>query len=267
MTDPLISALDLATALRSDGAPIVLDVRWTLGDGSNRHAYDAGHIPGAVFVDFEREICGPAGADGRHPLPHPGVLQAALRRAAIDDGDHIVVVDDGDLLPAARTWWTLRWGGLSSVRVLDGGMAAWAGPRVTAVDVRPSGSVTVRAGSLRVLDAEQAAMRARAGELIDVRTAERFRGESEPVDAVAGHVPGASNVPDSVIVGGLMASPERIRELLRETPHPAAYCGSGVAAARMALAGATAGIDVDVYVGSWSEWITDPKRPVARGHQ
>lgn len=266
-TTPLISADELAEAL-ADRHPIVIDVRWTLAGGTERAAYEAGHIPGAVFVDFDRAICGPPGEGGRHPLPDPAVLQDALRDAGVDDGDDIVVVDAGDLLPAARTWWTLRWAGIDSVRVLDGGMAAWSGPIETGDVVPPErGNVMIRPGTLPVLDAAGAAERANAGQLVDVRAAQRYRGEEEPIDPVAGHIPGAINVPDPVVVDGRMISPDEVRALLAGIGQPAAYCGSGVTAARMALAGATAGIGVDVYVGSWSGWITDPDRPVATSAQ
>ena len=265
MTTPLISADELAAARAGGNPPIVLDVRWSLAGGTDRAGYDAGHIPGAVFVDFEHDICGPPGPGGRHPLPEPDDLEAALRRAGIDDGDDVVVVDAGDLLPAARTWWTLRWAGMPSVRVLDGGMAAWPGSLDTTEVTPDAGHVTVRAGSIPALDADDAAERARAGQLVDVRAAERFRGETEPIDPVAGHVPEAVNVPDPMIVDGRMIPPGTIRALLSGIEHPAAYCGSGVTAARMALAGATAGIDVDLYVGSWSDWITDPTRQIATG--
>ena len=264
MTPPLISPGELAVEV---GAPAVkvLDVRWSLSGGTDRAAYDAGHIPGAVFLDFEHDVCGPAGPGGRHPLPDPGVLQAVLRRAGIDDGDEIVVVDSGDLLPAARTWWTLRWAGIDMVQVLDGGIAAWTGPLETAEVTPEPGTVTVRRDAVVVLDAGTAAERARVGGLIDVRAAERFRGESEPIDPVAGHIPGAVNLPGPVIVDGRMRPHREIRELFGEIERPAAYCGSGIAAARMVLAGATAGIDVDLYVGSWSDWITDPNREIATG--
>jgi thiosulfate/3-mercaptopyruvate sulfurtransferase len=265
MTSPLISADELADALAADRPPVVLDVRWSLAGGTDRAAYDDGHIPGAVFVDFKHDVCGPPGPGGRHPLPDPDDLQTALRRAGIDDGDDIVVVDAGDLLPAARTWWTLRWAGVSSVRVLDGGMGAWTGAVTTEGATPDAGLVTVRPGSIPVLDADRAAERAGAGQLVDVRAAERYRGETEPIDPVAGHVPGALNIPDPVIADGRMISPDAVRALLAAIDHPAAYCGSGVTAARLALAGATAGIDVDLYVGSWSGWVTDPTRPIATG--
>jgi thiosulfate/3-mercaptopyruvate sulfurtransferase len=265
MTTPLISAGELAEALAGDHPPIVLDVRSSLAGGPDRPAYDAGHIPGAVFVDFDADVTGPPGGGGRHPLPEPAHLEDALRRAGIDDGDDVVVVDAGDLLPAARTWWTLRWAGIDSVRVLDGGMNAWPGALDTG-DVTPErGNVTVRAGSIPALDADDAAAYARAGRLVDVRTAERYRGESEPIDRVAGHIPGAVSIPDPVVVDGHLIPPDTVRALLAGIDGPAAYCGSGVTAARMALAAATAGIDVGVYVGSWSGWIADPERPIATG--
>jgi thiosulfate/3-mercaptopyruvate sulfurtransferase len=144
-------------------------------------------------------------------------------------------------------------------------MDAWPGP-LDDNDVTPErGHVTIRPGSIPVLDAEDAAARARAGQLIDVRVAERYRGETEPIDPIAGHIPGAVNVPDPVVVGGRMIPADAVRALLAAVDRPAAYCGSGTTAARMALAGATAGIDVDVYIGSWSGWITDPDRPIETG--
>ena len=273
LNSPLISRDELTEALAGDDPPVVLDVRWSVAGGPDRPAYDAGHIPGAVFVDFDADLSGPPGTAnqqggaGRHPLPDPDHLQSVLRRAGIDDGDDIVVVDAGDLLPAARAWWTLRWAGVESVRVLDGGMDAWTGAVTTDDDMPDAGHVTVRPGSIPVLDADDAAARARAGQLVDVRASERYRGEIEPIDPVAGHIPGAVNVPDPVIADGRMISPDAVRALLEGVERPAAYCGSGVTAARMALAGATAGIDVDVYVGSWSGWTADPTRPVATGEE
>ena len=264
---PLIDPDDLAARLRTSPPPVILDVRWSLAGGADRAAYDGGHIPAAVFVDFDRDVCGPPGA-GRHPLPEPGALQDALRRAGIDEGDDVIVVDSGDLLAAARTWWTLRWAGIESVRVLDGGMALWVGPTETTAETPAPGSFEVRPGDRQPIDADEAKGRARVGALVDVRSSERYRGESEPIDAVAGHIPGARNVADPVIVDGRMAEPEQIRSLLPIGTGPvAAYCGSGVTAARMVLAGASAGIDVDLYVGSWSEWITDAERPIATGDE
>ena len=244
---------------------MVLDVRWSLAGGTDRAAYDVGHIPGAVFVDFKHDICGPSGPGGRHPLPDPDDLQTTLRRVGVDDGDDIVVVDAGDLLPAARTWWTLRWAGVSSVRVLDGGMDAWTGVVTTEVATPDAGLVTVRPGSIPVLDAERAAERAGAGQLVDVRAAERYRGETESIDPVAGHVPGALNVPDPVIADGRIIAPDAVPRCSPASTTRPRTAAPASPRRGMALAGATAGIDVDLYVGSWSGWITDPTRPIATG--
>lgn len=269
MHTPLIEPDDLAARLRAPGPPVVLDVRWRLaGGGADRAAYDVAHIPGAVFVDFDRDICGPPGASGRHPLPDPAALQDALRRAGVDDGDDVIVVDAGDLLAAARTWWTMRWAGIESVRVLNGGMALWTGPTDATTTAPAPGNVVVRRGDVTAIEATEAAARGRTGALVDVRAQERYRGESEPIDSVAGHIPGARNVADPIIIDGRLAAPEQIRSMLPTDRAPvAAYCGSGVTAARMVLAGACAGIDVDLYAGSWSEWITDPRRPIATGDE
>jgi len=261
---PLINSDGLAERLRRSPAPVVLDVRWSLSGGADRAAYDVAHTPGAVFVDFGHDICGQPGDAGRHPLPETGALQDALRRAGVDEGDDVIVVDGGDLLPAARTWWTLRWAGIESVRVLDGGMARWDGPTEATATTTVTGTVVVRRGDLEALDANEALARARAGALVDVRAPERYRGECEPIDSVAGHIPGSRNVADPIVVDGRMAAPEQIRSMLPADRAPlAAYCGSGVTAARMVLAGASAGVHLDLYVGSWSEWITDPQRPIA----
>ena len=160
---PLINSDRLAERLRRSPAPVVLDVRWSLSGGADRAAYDVAHIPGAVFVDFGHDICGQPGDAGRHPLPETGALQDALRRAGVDEGDDVIVVDGGDLLPAARTWWTLRWAGIESVRVLDGGMARWDGPTEVTATTTVTGTVVVRRGDLEALDANEALVRARAG--------------------------------------------------------------------------------------------------------
>jgi thiosulfate/3-mercaptopyruvate sulfurtransferase len=242
VTAATLAALDRAT---------VLDVRWRLSGPPARADYAVAHVPGAVFLDLDRDLCGPPGAGGRHPLPEPAPLQAVLRAAGVTDTVPTVVYDDGDGMGASRAWWTLRWAGLTDVRVLDGGFPAWLAqglPTSTEVPAPEPGDVTVRPGQLPVLDAAGAAEMARDGVLVDVRSPERYRGESEPVDAVAGHIPGAVNTLD---------------EVRAERP-VGVYCGSGVAAARAVLALHRAGRpDAALYVGSWSEWITDPRRPVA----
>ncbi|HMM96782.1 sulfurtransferase [Phycicoccus sp.] len=270
----LISADDLAGQLARGGVR-VLDVQYTLAATPGRELYAAGHLPGAPFLDLDTALAGPPGARGRHPLPDPEVLQEALRACGVDDADEVVVYDQRTSLSAARAWWVLRWAGHPQVRVLDGGLAAWerAGhPVTTAVPAPERGDLVVRPGSVPVLDADAAATMARAGVLLDVRSAERYRGEVEPIDRVAGHVPGSVNLPMTELLAddGTFLPPARIREraaavgVHRDTP-VGTSCGSGVTAAQMALALHTVRIDAVPYVGSWSEWVEDASRPVATG--
>jgi thiosulfate/3-mercaptopyruvate sulfurtransferase len=258
-TGPLIDVATLAPALTAASPPLVLDVRWRLGGPPGSVEYAAGHIPGAVPLDLDTQLCGPPGPGGRHPLPDPARLEAVLRAAGVREGHPVVVYDAGESMAAARAWWTLRWAGHEDVRVLDGGYAAWvaAGQPVTTEAVAPiPGDVTVRPGGMPVLDADGAAALAAAGVLIDARAPERYRGESEPIDPVAGHIPGAVNQP--------AGAPVRV-----EPGVPVgAYCGSGIFAARTVLDLHRAGrTDAALYVGSWSHWITDPDRPIATGER
>jgi thiosulfate/3-mercaptopyruvate sulfurtransferase len=284
-----VTIVDVTTlaAKIQHSAPVVIDVRWRLGGPPGLPDYLAGHIPGAVFIDLDRDLSGPPGVHGRHPLPEPAVLEKALREAGVSADRPVVVYDAGDWLPAARLWWTLRWAGLSDVSVLDGGYAAWveAGLPVEsgAVAVVPSDFV-VRPGGMPVLDPAGAARLAREGVLIDARAGERYRGEVEPIDPVAGHIPGAVNLPATELVDsrGRLRSAEELRSLFTEalkggavrsdghgdghTPTVGAYCGSGVTAARTVLALHEAGFEgAALYVGSWSEWVADPDRPIATG--
>jgi thiosulfate/3-mercaptopyruvate sulfurtransferase len=286
-TGPLISARQLQRVLGTpdsyhDG-PTVLDVRWRLGAPSARPDYLAGHLPGAVFVELDQDICGPpVGPGGRHPLPDPARLQEALRAAGVRAGRPVVVYDDGDGLPAARTWWTLRWAGLTEVAVLDGGFKAWqaaGGPVVTNAPTPEPGDVLVRPGGMPVLDATAAAALSTPGSpggvrgvLLDVRAAERYRGETEPLDPVAGHIPGAVNAPKTATThpDGRLLPAAQLREFyalrgVHDGTPVGAYCGSGVTAAHTALALTVAGFHPALYVGSWSDWITNPDRPVATG--
>lgn len=266
---PLIGA-DEAAGLAD---PVVLDVRWTLGGATRESDYRAGHLPYAVWIDFDRDICGPVReTGGRHPLPAPGALQATLRAAGVNDGSTVVVYDDGDGMAAARTWWTLRWAGHEDVRVLNGGIGAWTAaghPLTRAVPETGTGDITVRPGSLPVLDADGAAAWAEGRELVDVRAPERYRGENEPVDPVAGHIPGAVNLPlsgDNAPEGGL-ADAEVLRGRYEDHQKAAFYCGSGVGAARAALAFTAAGLPTPpVYIGSWSDWVSRD-RQVATGEE
>lgn len=273
--DLLIDAAALAGELAADDPPTVLDVRWRLGGPPGRVDYAAGHVPGAVFVDLDADLCGPPGAGGRHPLPDPAALQQALRAAGVRENHPVVVYDGGDGLSASRTWWTLRWAGHRPVRVLEGGFPAWeaAGLPVSTATPEPRpGDMTVRPGALPVLDAQEAAeLAAGDGVLIDARAGERFRGETEPIDPVAGHIPGAVNLPIAEQVGPDGRFPGDLRGRFAavgvEARRPVgAYCGSGVTAAQTVFALHLAGRpDAALYVGSWSHWIIDPDRPVATG--
>jgi thiosulfate/3-mercaptopyruvate sulfurtransferase len=273
---PLLDAATLAAALSRSDRPMLLDVRWHLAGPPGREEYDAGHLPDAVFLDLEAGICGPAGAGGRHPLPDPAVLQAALRAAGVRAGHPVVAYDAGDGAPAARTWWTLRWAGHPEVAVLDGGYRAWvaAGLPVTKeVSVPSPGDIVVRPGGMPVLSAADAADVGGRGVLLDVRVPARYRGETEPIDPVAGHIPGALNLPaaDLVAPDGTVLPASELRSrfaaagVVAGLP-VAAYCGSGVTAAHTVLALHLAGrADAGLYVGSWSHWVTDSGRPVATG--
>jgi thiosulfate/3-mercaptopyruvate sulfurtransferase len=208
-------------------------------------------------------------------LPDPAALQRALRAAGVRTGHPVVVYDGGEGMAAARAWWTLRWAGHRPVRLLDGGYPAWvaAGQPVSTDPPEPTpGDVEVRPGALPVLDARAAAELAAAdGVLIDVRAAPRYRGESEPVDPVAGHIPGAVNLPttEHVEPGGRLRAADALRSRFAQVGvepgvRVGAYCGSGVTAAHTVLALHLAGRpDAALYVGSWSDWVTDPARPVA----
>jgi thiosulfate/3-mercaptopyruvate sulfurtransferase len=276
MDSPLVSVADLSSLLAGGDAPLLLDVRWSLAGPPGIDSYRAGHLPGAVFVDLDRDLAAPPGAAGRHPLPAPDQARAALRRLGVRAGREVVAYDDGDASVAARAWWLLRWAGHDDVRVLDGGYAAWlaAGQPVVAGDppaVTP-GDLVVRPGGMPVVDADGAAAVARTGVLLDVRVPARFRGETEPVDPVAGHVPGARNAPLAGNLGpdGRFLDPAdlaaRFAALgVRPGVDVAAYCGSGVAAAQTVLALEVAGLTGALYVGSWSHWVADPHRPVATG--
>ena len=256
----------------------LLDVRWRLGGPPGRELYDAAHIPGAAFVDLDKDLAGPPGAGGRHPLPATADFERAMRRAGVRDTRPVVVYDDADSTAAARAWWLLRYFGHPSVRVLDGGFRAWTAggyPVVSTGQERPviaPGRFTARPGQLGLLDADGAASVARSGLLLDARAGERYRGETEHVDPVAGHIPGAVSAPTAENVnpdGTFRPAADlaaRFAALGASGDRPvAAYCGSGVTAAHEVLALTLAGVPAALYVGSWSNWITDPARPVATG--
>ena len=277
----LVTPAALATELTAADPPTLLDVRWRLGGPPGLADWQAGHLPGAVFVDLDRDLSGPPGPAGRHPLPGAADFQAAMRRAGVRDGHPVVVYDDGGTLAAARAWWLLTYFGHTAVRVLDGGFRAWraAGhplPAAPGAGVAGSagapGDFTADPGHLPTLDAAEAATLARSGHLLDVRAGERYRGETVPVDPVGGHIPGAVSAPftGNLNDDGTFRDPAALRERyasLDVAPGGAvgAYCGSGVTAAQEVLTLALAGIPAALYPGSWSNWVADPARPVATG--
>ena len=276
MTSPLVFATELAQLLDSK-PPALLDVRWELATGPRRDLYERGHLPGAEFIDLDADLADPPGAGGRHPLPSLEAFQASMRAAGVDADRGVVVYDAANSIAAARAWWLLRYFGHGDVRVLDGGLEAWvragfeleAGPGVGP----QSGDFTAAPGAMPVIDAAGAAQLARDGALLDARATERFRGESEPIDPVAGHIPGAHSRPTSANVGtsGEFLDPGELRAGFIEDGVSAempvgAYCGSGVSATHELLALELAGYHgAALYPGSWSEWVTDPSRPIATG--
>ncbi|HEY1508417.1 MAG TPA: sulfurtransferase [Solirubrobacteraceae bacterium] len=269
---PLITPQELHDQLERT---TLLDVRWSLKGPPGIDDYLTGHIPGAVFVDLDRELAAPPGPGGRHPLPDAWQFTSAMRAAGVSRSRAVVVYDAATSMAAARAWWLLRYFGHDDVAVLDGGFAAWtaAGYAVaTTPVVAGDGDFVASPGGLPVVDAAGAARLATAGVLLDSRAPERFRGDTEPVDPVAGHVPGARNRPASANVdaAGRLQPPGTLREAfaqlgIDEAAEVGAYCGSGVSAAHQVLALELAGYRAALYAGSWSEWITDPDRPVARG--
>lgn len=273
---PWIS-VDALRARLGDPDLRLVDVRSVLGrPGAGRAAFDAGHLPGAAFLDLEDDLSGPiAGHGGRHPLPDADALAATFGAVGIGAGAHVVAYDAGDAMVAGRVWWSLRWLGHDSVQVLDGGFAAWlavGGPVTTdgglptpaRFEPRPRPEMLVDRGDLiaGLGDPDRV--------LVDARAAERYRGDVEPLDPRAGHVPGAVNYAYAEnLEGGYFRSPEALRERfasLAAAREVVVYCGSGVSAAHDLMALEAAGIHgAKLYAGSWSDWVSHPDAPVALG--
>jgi thiosulfate/3-mercaptopyruvate sulfurtransferase len=276
MVSPLLDRHDLATRLATgDPPPVLLDVRWTLGGPPGLGGYRLGHIPAAQFVDLERELSAAPGP-GRHPLPEPAAFDAAMRRHGVTNSQPVVVYDAATGTSAARAWWLLRYFGHPDVALLDGGFAAWmAADLPLAVGDEPDpvpGDFKASPGALPLLDAVGALSIATRGVLVDARAPERYRGEVEPIDPVAGHIPGARNLPALSLLGGdnTFLLPHELRDRfavigVRPGEPVGVYCGSGVVATQEVFAMALAGVDAALYAGSWSEWITDRTRPVETG--
>ncbi|MEV0222886.1 sulfurtransferase [Streptomyces sp. NPDC050704] len=267
---------ELRELLASDRPPVVLDVRWALGDPHGRDHYTAAHVPGAVYVDLDRELAGPPSPEGgRHPLPDLADLQAAARSWGVRDGRPVVVYDDLGNTAAARAWWLLRWARVAEVTLLDGALGAWraAGlPLESGPGAPEPGDVVLGPGALPVTDTDGAAQLAVTGLLLDARAGERYRGEQEPVDPRAGHIPGAVSAPtgENLAADGTFLPAEVLRKRFEDRGAGDAtaigvYCGSGVTAAHQIAALAIAGFDAALFPGSWSAWSADPARPAATG--
>lgn len=264
-------------AHREDEGLAIADVRWVRGR-SAADAFASGHIPGAVSMDLDRDLAAPAfEGSGRHPLPSPEAFAQAMGRAGIGDDTAVVAYDDVRGSVAARLWWLLDVVGHPAA-LLDGGLEAWEGPREQGASRRPApAEFTPRPWPLdRIVDAAgvQAALRHGGATVVDVRAAERFRGEVEPIDPVAGHIPGARNLPWTEMVDpqtGRMLRPSALRRRFAAAgvttgAATITQCGSGVTACEGALAMRVAGLgDPRIYAGSWSDWVGDPARPVATG--
>lgn len=282
-SSPLVDATELAEllALEVPSRPVVLDVRYpgirSTADGHGQ--YRAAHLPGAVYVSLDKALAAPhkPGVTGRHPLPLPEAFQAAMRVAGVGADRPVIVYDDWLSIAAARAWWLLRWAGHRDVRVLDGGWGAWlaTGGQVEDGDVMPEpGDLVVEPGGRTVIDAEGAARIAASGVLLDARPINRYRGQDETIDPVAGHIPGARSLPARSLItddGFFLPASELTERFVAAGVQAAVatgiYCASGIQACHAALAAEICGVVTDpaIYVGSWSDWITDPRRPIELG--
>lgn len=273
----LTGAEELAASL-GDRQLRIMDCRFDLmAPEAGREAWLDAHIPGAVYADLDKDLSGPVtAATGRHPLPTAEQAAETFSRLGIDADTRVIVYDDSSGAIASRAWWLLRWLGHGRVTVLDGGLQAWRARNlplesgtheVTRRDFRPS------TGRARVLTSNEIAADLDYS-LIDARDAARFRGESEPIDAKAGHIPGSKNLPYTACLteDGTWRDPRSLRQCLQpvlgddESAPWAVMCGSGVTACHLAISGLLAGYsEPRVYVGSWSEWIREPSRPIGSG--
>jgi thiosulfate/3-mercaptopyruvate sulfurtransferase len=272
------AALDLHL---DDAAYAIVDCRAALDDATwGRREHAAGHIPGAVYADLGTDLSGPrTGTNGRHPLPDPHTLAQTFSRLGIASGVQVVAYDQENGMFASRLWWLLRWLGHDAVAVLDGGFKKWVaeGRRVEIGDTRrPARPFTGSARPDWTVDVAAVASHLRGGQqlLVDARAPERYRGDTEPIDKVGGHIPGAKNhfFKGNLDEHGLFRTPEELRARIGETigdvpvEHVVCYCGSGVTACHNLLAFEHAGLQgARLYAGSWSEWTADESRPVEKG--
>jgi thiosulfate/3-mercaptopyruvate sulfurtransferase len=275
----LITAAELSDLIHAGRPVTILDVRWRLDEPDGHATYLQGHIPGAVYVSLEDELSDHAVTGrGRHPLPSGHSVEASARRWGIRAGVPTVVYDDWNRAGSARAWWVLTAAGLTDVRILDGGLSAWRSARgslATGPVTPPAGNATVLhddlyAGALPTLTAQQ--LDAADLTLLDARAPERFRGDVEPVDPVAGHIPGAKNLASGKVLAddGTFVDDGELSRLLSDRgiqrdSRVGVYCGSGVTATITLAALTTIGYPAALYPGSWSEWCSDPSHAVARG--
>ncbi|PRB44268.1 sulfurtransferase [Arthrobacter sp. MYb23] len=272
----LISASELHARLESGKRTVLLDVRWVLGRTDGHVEYQNAHLPGAVFVDLPTELADHAQPrQGRHPLPSSERFQESARKWGINDGDTVVAYDNSGSMAAARVWWMLRNAGFDSVYLLDGGLAAWraAGYPVESGEASPAvGNVMLSAGRMPALTEQEAGQWHRNGVLLDARAGERYRGEVEPIDPRAGHIPGAVSAPTTgnVAADGTFLPAEELQRRFEElgldrSTNVAVYCGSGVTASHEIAALEIAGYQAALYPGSFSQWSNNAANPVALG--
>lgn len=274
----LISALDLAAHI-DDPTWVIVDCRHDLMNlSAGREWYNAGHLPGAHFADMETQLSGAKYDEhgvfrGRHPLPEWGALIATLRDWGINDNSQVVAVDAHGGMYAARLWFLLRWVGHEAVAVLDGGMPAWEAlgkPLSTVVSPSAPGNINLKTPLVDTIDVNQVLVH---GNIIDARAPDRFRGENETIDPVGGHIPGAKNrfFKDNLASDGRFKDAAQLRAelgvVIGDAQSAVMQCGSGVTACHNLLALEVAGMKgAKLYPGSWSEWVSDPARPVATGN-
>lgn len=274
----LVTARELIDDVAALPTPVILDVRWQLGDPLGREHYFSGHIPGAQYMDLTADLAGQRSTkEGRHPLPQPDEFEDAIRRIGINNDSRVVIYDDCGGKSGARAWWLLRWAGKKDVYLLDGGLKAWIaeGEDLAVGPGNPveRGDFTFSLDHMQTADADETSAWPDRGVVIDARTPDRYEGSTEPMDSRAGHIPGAVNMPTGTFLDekGHFLPAEQIRQMFADVGvsdgHDAViYCGSGIHAchtlAAMEVAGLAAG---RLYPGSWSQWSADRSRPIAIG--
>ncbi|MFD1537571.1 sulfurtransferase [Nonomuraea guangzhouensis] len=275
--NPLITVSELKALLDHSHPLSLLDVRWRFDGSEGLSTFRQGHVPGAVFVDLDRELCGQPSSDGRRPIPDGDRFAGDMRRHGVRAENPVIVYDGADSTSASRAWWLLLYFGHSDVRVLDGGLAAWyeAGHSVEIGDGHKSalGDFQSQPGGMTIVDADTAYAIAESGTLVDARSRSRYEGEAKASDLTGGHIPGAVCIPaeENVRADGTFLPVDQLQRKFRDLGfcragiEVGAYCGSGILATHTILTLELAGVKAALYPGSWSHWISDPGRPVARG--